>query len=371
MRLLRTALATVLTNLFWVSLLSAERYQLQNNRPTADSLAIQEIRSQVNEEARLNSLRQFTAVFPDSPSIGWAYEQMHGILQRTGAWEEAFRVGEKLLALDPEDLEAAFRNVQIAEKRQDPALVRTHADRAVEAARRVLSKNGSPAAASDLARQILNYAEYLEFVEISQTADPRQRLAKMDRFGQAYPKSAYTATLESLYFSTYEQTGERGKALAFAEKIVQTKASDNEDLLISIAEHYFGRDSEPDKVIQYCTRALDVLRQKQRPEEISEADWARKAARLGMRANWMLGKLYMDRGNFSASDRHLRAALPLVRGNDAMTAAVLFHAGWVAYKLGNLADAEKFNQSCMLYKGRYQAQAARNLEVIRVERSAK
>ncbi len=51
--------------------------------------------------------------------------------------------------------------------------------------------------------------------------------------------------------------------------------------------------------------------------------------------------------------------------NAALKPEVLFLLGFANFKMDNIVDALKFNQQCAAIKSRFQAQAAKNVAVIR------
>ncbi len=359
------ALAAVLALLPVVA--EAERYaRPEATEPCEETLKLQQIFGLADPAEKLKYLEEFLRRFPKHPASGWVLEQTQLLLAARQQWREAITAGERLLELDPDDVEAAYRNLQAAEAAQDASAVRAHAARAWEVARRVAARPDAPKA--DLARQVIQYCEYLDYVEITKAQDPKQRLSLMAEFERKHPRSSYLGNVQSLYFPTYEQLGDRAKVLALAEQMIERGAA-SEDLAVSVAEHYF-KAGDFDKALRYSAKTIEAAAQR-RAEAAAGPDSAKQAARALGRAYWMAGKIQMERGQFAAADSLLRQALNRLRGNDAMTGAVLFHLGWVNYKLGNLVDAEKFNQSCLQYRGPYQDAARRNLEVIRVERSAK
>src|ERR1700730_8629609 len=56
-------------------------------------------------DRRLALIGQFTAMFPKSESIGWAYSQIQDANIKDAHWDQAIQAGDKLLDLDPDDLD--------------------------------------------------------------------------------------------------------------------------------------------------------------------------------------------------------------------------------------------------------------------------
>jgi hypothetical protein len=75
-----------------------------------------------------------------------------------------------------------------------------------------------------------------------------------------------------------------------------------------------------------------------------------------------------------AADKDLRAALPLIKGNDAMLGAALFHLGMANYNLGKMTNSKakvlegaKFSEDCAKITGPFTDQAWHNAQAMKTE----
>ena len=75
-----------------------------------------------------------------------------------------------------------------------------------------------------------------------------------------------------------------------------------------------------------------------------------------------------------AADKDLRAALPLIKGNDAMMGPALFHLGMANYNLGKMTNSKakvlegaKFSEDCAKITGPFTDQAWHNAQVMKTE----
>ena len=82
-------------------------------------------------------------------------------------------------------------------------------------------------------------------------------------------------------------------------------------------------------------------------------------------AHYMAGTTLFDQKKLAPADKELRAALPLVEGNDQLKAATLFYAGLANYQMKNVPDALKFNQQCAAIKSPFQSKAADNVRAMK------
>ena len=75
-----------------------------------------------------------------------------------------------------------------------------------------------------------------------------------------------------------------------------------------------------------------------------------------------------------AADKDLRTALPLIKGNDAMTAQALFILGMANYNLGKMTNSKakvlegaKFSEDCAKITSQFTDQAWHNAQVMKTE----
>jgi tetratricopeptide (TPR) repeat protein len=346
----------------------AQRYQPNTERNTVESWIIQQVSLEPDSEKKLALLGQFVDQYPKDESIGWVYDKMYSLLAETKQFDRALAVGEKLLALDPDDLEIIHKNLKIAETKKEPALITKWSESAAQTARRITASVPVSEACRgllELARQVLTYTEYLSYTEILQTANRTKKVELMARFVQHNAPSPYLPLVQNLYVATMQEMGDSQKAVAMAEKILERDPS-NEDLLIMVAENYWRREKDQEQAKAYAAKALALMDQKAKPDGVADGDWSKKKAQLTGRAHWIIGSLAMQQSQFAQADRSLRAALPFLKGGQLASAA-LFYLGWANYKLGNIPDAIRFNRQCQAIKGPYQLQAGKNLGVITAE----
>lgn len=328
------------------------------------------IKNTPDPAVRLNLLNTFVKNLSPGESASWAYMQIFQIYQDAGQLDRALETGEKALALNSRDVELAYRSLKAAEQKGDPVLVRKWSGIAAKAVAGVVSSPGDAAATGRLAyaRQLRTNLGYAEYREILGTPDAPKKLAMIEDFLRRNKESDYRHAAENLYLATCRAAGDARKTLAAAERILKLDEN-NEDALMILAESYRQSDKDPAAIISYGSRVLSIL-QGPKPIELTGSDWDHKKALLTGHAYWLIGGAFLQQNRFSQADKSIRAALPYLKGDSRMTSAALFYLGWANYQMHNYGDAMRFNQQCLLIKGPYQEQAARNIEVIRSEASS-
>jgi hypothetical protein len=118
-----------------------------------------------------------------------------------------------------------------------------------------------------------------------------------------------------------------------AEKAIENFPDD--DVLAVLAEAAIGHQQN-DRALGYARRLTVAVGKRARPEGLSAAEWERKRSAKLASGCWIAGVVQAQKGGYYEADKDLRAALPLVAGNDARNAAALFYLGLANYQLGKM-----------------------------------
>ena len=96
--------------------------------------------------------------------------------------------------------------------------------------------------------------------------------------------------------------------------------------------------------------------------------------RTRQRSHWIAGVVEAQKSSFFDADKDLRAALPLVAGNQSRKASALFYLGLANYQLGKMTmkksqilEAVKFSQDAAAIQGPLTQQAWHNAQVMKDE----
>ncbi len=147
---------------------------------------------------------------------------------------------------------------------------------------------------------------------------------------------------------------------------------DYPELLMIQADNALSKN-QLDRALGFANRLIAAANRKA-PEGVSAADWeVRKNTALG-RGYWIAGVVQGEKNLYKDSDRNLRAALPLIKGNNAMLGPALFYLGVANYTIGKatlnkakMLEAAKFSQDSAAIPGPYQDRAYRNALSIKTE----
>lgn len=221
------------------------------------------------------------------------------------------------------------------------------------------------------AKDVGLYAEYALFATAIES--PAATLADLISTLEAQnPKSRYLDTAYGPYLVALNQSGAAAKIPTIAEKAL-ANFPENEDLLLVLSDAAVNR-KQPDRALTYSNRLIAVVNKHPKPEGMSATQWDRKRSTSLGRAYWTSGVVYGERAQHFAADKNLRAALPLIQGNEAMMAAALFYLGTANYELGKMTlskaqvlEGARFSEQCAMIRSAFGEQARHNALVMKNE----
>jgi tetratricopeptide (TPR) repeat protein len=368
MQPVHSAFRSVAVALLLIPVACPQTDQASTDTPRTESILIDLVKNTPDPESQLKLLNAMVKALPNE-SPPWAYEQIFRVFEETGQLDRALETGEKILSIDRQDIEIAYKSLRIAERKGDPALVRKWSQIATRTAANVVSSPKDDEIGRrrmEYARQVGDSLGYLKYREIAAVPDASKKIELLEDFLQRNRDSEYRHAAATLYLVTCRGLGDGRKTLSAAEKILKWDEN-NEDALLVLAESYQDSQIDPQKLIGYSNRILAVMNRRAKPVELTDAEWTKKKTRLTGASYWMIGSALLQQNHYGAADKSIRTALPYLKGDTRLTSAALFYLGWANYQMHNFPDAIRFNQQCLTLKGPYQDKAARNLQVIRAE----
>ena len=345
---------------------------------TQEGQLLQQIDDEANEVKKQALLEQFAKTFPNHEAMPWVLSQTQARYITQKNWDKALEIGTRLLGLDPMEVGAAHNCLKAAEGKQDVELIRKWSDQTSIVAREVrkLKKPDDPEDVDDwkvkveYAKQVEQYAEYALYYAALNVKDVKIKNSLMEQLEQKNPTSEYLAQLRTSQTTVVRQVDVE-EAVAAAEAGF-AKGEYNDDLLLMVATHYMSKRTNPDRVITYSNKLVELLNTKPKPAGMDDGEWNRKKANMMGTANWMMGLLYSTQERFAQADHALRAALPHLHNSD-MVAGALYHLGYVNYRLAEqgerlrIHDAVRYTTECSQINSAVQKQAIDNLKSMKAE----
>jgi hypothetical protein len=353
---------------------ASQRHRIEEiNAEKPDGKLLQQIMQENDAAKRTALLERFTTEFAQAKEMPWVLEQLQVAYVKANDPDKILVAGGKLLAVDPDDAEAAMQCLKAAESKKDAALLRKYAATTSTAARKMVAapqpKEADEVtawkASVDYAKQVDSYADYALYRAAVESRDPKVTIDLAEALREQSPKSDYAGKLAQPLFIAYRQV-DPPKAVTFAEQTLATDQS-SEDMLLVVADSYAQQNKEPAKIHAYSAKIVEIMGSKAKPEGMSDADWNNRKTLVTGLAHYMSGKLYYTEKNYTRADTELRAALPMAETNATIKPEVLFFLGFANYQLKKPQDAANYYKACAAIKSQYQAGAQKSLLGIKNE----
>src|SRR5436309_7046938 len=117
-----------------------QRHKIEEvNSEKPEGKLLQQIMQENDPAKKAGLLDQFVTEFPKDPGTPWVLEQLQAIYVKSNDSDKVMAAGDKLLALDPDDPEAALQSLKAAEAKKDLPLIKKYSAAASAAARKMAS----------------------------------------------------------------------------------------------------------------------------------------------------------------------------------------------------------------------------------------
>jgi hypothetical protein len=283
----------------------------------------------------------------------------------------------------PNGLDDAYQQLKDAQTAKDPDAVKKWA---LETSKLAKAEASGPKleefSEEDWPKRV-DYAKGVgtqsEYALATTAAQPDMAPAKVVELTEALlavnPKSTYLGLASNAYMGALGKIGGADKQIEGANKIIA--GSPNEEYaLMTLADNLMAKN-RADQAYTYAARLVTVMKSKAKPEGYSDEEWNRRKSLLLSRGYYDAGIAGCIRQVWKDCDSNLRAALPMIGGQAAMTGPTYFYLGVANYQISKittdrtkLQEALKFEQQSAGIAGAMQAQAAQYVTVMQNELKA-
>jgi hypothetical protein len=315
---------------------------------TPEDKALQEINAATDPAKKLELLAKFVADFPGDMNLV-AYEMYVAHYMAEKDFAKVFDYGEKAMALDADNFSMAYMLMNAALETKDPARAWNYGISIGGILGRY--KASPPPAETDAevwARKKasvlednegnISFVEYTLFNQAFQTPDPTRKAEMLEAYVAAFPDSQYRTSAEGMIAAAYQQMQNFAKMQATAQKVLE-RDPENLGMLILLSDFWSERGEQLDKAEEYSKKALEVLGKVQKPEQLTDEQWAQQKGLQQGLANSILGQVYIHKNRNADAVTVFRAAAPLLKVDPTTYARNQYRLGFALLNLNRVAEA--------------------------------
>jgi tetratricopeptide (TPR) repeat protein len=333
---------------------------------TPEDIAIQEITKESDADKRLALLQEFIQKFSGNPmAVAYGNLQISQYYSAKGDNAQALAYGDKALAAAPNDLDILGSQANLALQAKNYAKVVDYASRGGMAVQGI-AKQPRPADISNedfsarieqeraTAQPASDYLEGMAVNAIASEPDAKQKVAEVESFEAAFPKSKYEPQVVEYAVVALQQLNDVPRLAAYGERAVAANPN-NASLLSVLASALVDTSAYFDRGMEYAHKAIVVAK-----ADAPDADRNRKLA--AGTAHTALGFGLMKQEKNSTAITELKSAVSLLKEDPAGSQKASYLLAYAYAKTKNYADARQILNKLAAVQGPYQ-QPARELLV--------
>ena len=344
-----------------ISQASAQSDRIVIAAGTDEDHALQAITTEQDAQKKLVMYEDFVQKYSSNPqAVAYGNWQLAQAYQATGDMPKALGYGDKALADSPHNLDILVSQIGIAQQAKNNLKLMDYAATGGEVCNSI-AKQTKPEGMSDedFSRKIAdekaaeqNTCEFLEtsgFNAITAEADPKNRMAEIEKFTAAYPESKFSDQVSNyaLYTLGPGQLNDPTRLVSFGEKTLAANPNSLPALLLMAS--YYADSNSSAKAITYAQKAIEVAK-----PDAADADKSRKLS-AGAAHN-TIGWAYLKQEKTTAAIPELKTAAGLLKGQDEQQyARALYGLGFAYGKLNKLTEAREVLTEAVKIPGPLQA----------------
>ena len=344
----RGRLSVVLVVLLFSSTLHAQLNRITISAGSPEDQALQAIAAEQDGQKKPAMYEDFLQKFSTNPqALAYGNWQLSQYYQSAGDLPKALDYGDKAIASAPGNFDILVSEANIAQQAKDTGKIVQYSLQGGNAYN-AIGKNPKPEGMSDQdftsaveaekqsAKGARDFFEAAAFNAIAGETDARKRVAYIELFTPAFPKSSFEEQITSSAMVSLSELKDTPRLIAYGEKSLTTNPNSLPVLLL-LANAY-GDDPKPGsaaKAVTYAQKAIVVAK-----ADAPDADRTRKVSAGA--AHSTLGYAYMKQDKTLASIPELKAACVLLKGQDDQSyAAAMYRLGFAYAKVSKLTEARE------------------------------
>jgi len=266
-------------------------------------------------------------------------------------YPKTYEYGDKLFAVDPDNLANAVNLVRAASEAGDADKLMAYGENTSGILKRFNAAT-APAGTSEeqwkqeKASALQSNADNIRYIEqavyagVYQTRDPSKRAASLAKFAELFPDSPYANPASGVAATSYQQAQNVPKMLEVANGLI-AKDPNNLGMLLLLADYYGEKGEQLDKAETYAKKAASLADSAPKPEGVADDQWKQQTTLQKGIALSALGQVNLQKKDNASAVQNFQAAAPLLKSNDASFARNQYRLGYAFLNLKKLPEAKQ------------------------------
>ena len=325
---------------------------------TPEDKALAAITAENDSAKRIAAYQDFLSKYTDNnAAVAYAEWQLSQQYLAAGDTTKAMDYGSKALAAYPGNLDIIMSQATIAQAMKDNSKI---VDYAVQGAGvyNSIARQAKPADVSDVdwnsrisgeqstAQSDYDFLEAAAYNAIASEQDPNRRMAEIEKFTPAFPKSRFESQISQLALYSLQQLNQPQRLVEYGEKALAANPNSVPTLLM-MANAYSTDPKDANKAATYASKVLSVVGPN------PESGDKQKKSYAGV-AHTMLGRAELNQEKLIPAVTDLKAAVTLLQDDPADQQQALYYLGYAYAKQNHKADALAVLQKAAAIDGPYQ-----------------
>jgi tetratricopeptide (TPR) repeat protein len=349
------------STLLFISLADAQIDRIVIAAGTDEDHALQVISNEQDAQKKLALYQDFVQKYSANPqAVAYGNWQLAQAYEGSGDFVRAMDFGDKALVGSPHNLDILVSQSGIAQQAKDNVKLMDYAALGGDICTSI-AKQAKPEGMNDedFARKlseeksaVQNNCDFLEtsgFNAITAEADPKNRMAEIEKFTAAYPSSKFSDQVSNyaMYTLGPGQLNDPSRLVSFGEKTLAANPNSLPALLLMA--NYYADSNSSAKAITYAQKAIEVAK-----ADAPDADKSRKLSAGA--AHSTVGWAYLKQEKTTSAIPELKTASGLLKGqDDQQYARALYGLGFAYGKLNKLTEAREVLTEAVKIPGPFQA----------------
>jgi tetratricopeptide (TPR) repeat protein len=289
-------------------------------------------------------------------------------------YDKAIEYGEKLFALDPDNLANAVNMVRAAQGKGDVNRMFSYGEKSAQILQRYKERaapegmkqetwDDQKAQALQDVHDTVVYAEQLLFDAAYHTTDATKRAGLLVGFAKIFPDSPFANQALGVAAASYRQTQNTAKMLDVANGLLANDP-DNLGMLLLLADYYSEKGDQLNKAEAYAKKSVALLETAKKPDGVTDEQWKQQSVLQKGLALSALGQVNIEKQNNAQAVDNFKAAAPLLKSDEGSYARNQYRLGFALLNLKRVPEAKAAFTDAASVNSPYKALAQEKLKAL-------